>query len=560
MCSAKRKNTFILLCFHKETFGGKLSRPKYAGDERTLKFIVEDKAEKNKQRPFILFEDQKIGYEEFNEKTNRIAHAFLDLGIHKEDKVSILMTNCPEYILTWFALAKIGAIEVPIYERLRGPMLLYRLEHSESKALVTEPKFLDTLKPVEDQMKKLKHIIVNPKSPPENTSYEDRFNIVSFNKMLQGSRCEPEAKAKTSDIFAIMYTSGTTGPPKGAMLPHGWLFRAAEDKIKVMGTSPRDVIFNCFSMCNPTGQLETTFTAMMADASVAHVKRFSASKFWDQIKKFRCTEFVYMGGILGYLLKQPKTSDDRNHSVRAAWGAACPKRVWTEFEKRFGVKIVEIYGTTEIMQVTQTPPEAPKTGSCGKAVEMHEVKIFDKNDNECEPLQVGEIVVRPKISAIIFAGYYKDAERTLASMSNLWYHTGDLGYFDEDGYLYFHQRKSFAMRIKGHLISTWEIEQTINSHPKISESVAFGVPSEFGEDECKVIIVPKEEVTMRPEEIIGYCSESLPSYMVPRYVEIARELKKTHTDRVVIWEYVKEGVGKAWDRLKARHQIESKHS
>lgn len=539
-----------------ESFFRASSSPFANLDSRTLPFAATEKAQKNGGKTFLRFEDTEVSYSDFHKRTNRVANSFQDLGVEKNDKVAILMSNRPEFLYVWMGLAKAGAVEVPIYPDYKGEMLLYRLEYSDAKLLVTEPEFLQTIGLIQRGVTKIKQIVLASGVPKENPLDAEKFRIYPFGKLLKGSSAEVDRNIMPGDPFALIFTSGTTGPPKGALLPHAWNFYAAEHKIDAMQTGPDDVIFNCFSMCNPTGLLETTFTAMMADATVAHVKRFSASNFWSQCNRLRATEFVYMGGILSFLLKQPEDNLDMKHSVRAAWGAGCSKQVWLDFERRFGVKIVEIYGTTETMEVLQTPPDAPRPGSCGKVVDGWEVTILNEDDVELSPDEIGEIVVRPMKPFMMFLGYYKDPEGTLEVCRNLWFHTGDLGYRDNKGYFNFYQRKKYAMRLRGRMVSSWEIEQTINSHLKVKESAAFGVASETGEEECKVIVVLKEREEMKPEELLSFCNERMPRYMLPRYIDLTHEeLRKTHTQRIVVWEYKKEGIGRAWDALKASRRL-----
>jgi crotonobetaine/carnitine-CoA ligase len=197
-----------------------------------------------------------------------------------------------------------------------------------------------------------------------------------------------------------------------------------------------------------------------------------------------------------------------------------------------------------------------KIGSVGKVAEGLELKIFDENDEELPPNQIGEIVVRPRRPHIIFECYYKMPEKTLEACRNLWFHTGDIGYLDEDGYLYFVDRKKDAIRRRGENISSFEVEKVINSHPSVAESAAIPVPSELGEDEVMVIVVLKEGATLTPEELLAHCEDRMPHFAVPRYVEFRDFLPKTLTERVEKYKLKEHGVTEnPWDREKAGYKL-----
>lgn len=523
--------------------------------DRTIPNVLKNTVDRNGERPFILYEDRTMNYREFDSITNQIGNSLISIGVEKGSKVSILMGNRPEFLETWIGLAKIGAIEVPVDMELKGEMLLHRLQNSEASVLVVEDKYLIGISEIKEVLSNIKQVFVYPDIPADISDFPDHVSLRGFQDLLRGPKTDPGVETMPQDIHAIMYTSGTSGPAKGVMVPHAQWTYVADYKNKACRTTVEDVIFNCYPLYNPTGQCETSFSALMAGAAVAHVDRFSASRFWSQIRKFKATEFVYMGGILSILLKQSPSSEEKKHECRLAWGCGCDKNIWEAVEKRWGIKVIEIYGLTESWPVTQYPWDAPrsKIGSIGKVVEAFEAKVFDENDNELSQGKVGEIVVRPKLPYASCAGYYRNAEATMEVIRNLWFHTGDLGYQDEDGYFYFVERKKYVMRVGGHMISPWDVEQAINKNAKILESVAFGVPSDLssGEEECKVMVVLKANEEMTPEELLAHCKKYLPRYMLPRYIEFAHDLEKTPTLRIQRWKYKEKGIGAAWDRMMA---------
>jgi crotonobetaine/carnitine-CoA ligase len=352
--------------------------------------------------------------------------------------------------------------------------------------------------------------------------------------------------------MAIMFTSGSTGAAKGVMLAHEYAFHFSGGKVKHMRTGREDSIFNCYPLFNATGQFETTLPAMLADARVAHVHHFSASQFWDQIRRYGATEFVYMGGILSILFKQPERPDDADNLVRAAYGVPTPPEIHRAFERRFGLKLIEVYGSTEANVVTYNPYDDNRVGACGKPTSGFQIRIVDDDDEQLATGMTGEILVRPEQPFTMLIGYYQTPEATAAAFRNLWYHTGDLGYEDEDGFLYFVGRKDERIRRLGYNIAPAEIEDIVNSHPAVLESAVVGVRRETGEEDVLLAVVARADQQVGAEDLFRYCADNLPYYMVPRYVRFVLEFSKTPTLRIEKFRLREEGVVPGcWDAKQA---------
>jgi crotonobetaine/carnitine-CoA ligase len=300
----------------------------------------------------------------------------------------------------------------------------------------------------------------------------------------------------------------------------------------------------------------TILAALLSDAQVVLENRFSATKFWDIIRQYGVTAFGYMGAMINMLWNQPEKKDDANNPVRVGFGSAAPKRIFADFQKRFNLELVEVYGSTELCVVTNNMEDSVRIGSCGKPYRQVELKIFNENDEELPPNSVGEIAVRPKKPFLFLSGYYKMPEQTLSAIRNLWFHTGDQGYLDEDGYLYFVDRKKDCIRRRGENISSYELEAVLNLHPNVAESAAFPVPSELGEDEVKVAVVLKPGISLSPEALIEFCEDRMPYFAVPRYVEFKGSFPKTVSQRVEKYKLREEGVNEnTWDREKAGYKL-----
>jgi crotonobetaine/carnitine-CoA ligase len=352
--------------------------------------------------------------------------------------------------------------------------------------------------------------------------------------------------------MSIMYTSGTTGLPKGAMISHFNYPNTGKiwEEI-VVRANPDDVFFTTLPLFHANAQMFTTMGSVSSGRPMVLREKFSASRFFDEIRQYGATVFNYIGAMLTILMKQPPRPDDADNPARITFGGAAPKEIWREFEKRFGVTIMEGFGLTESGGVCLANPyDRIKVGSIGKPLPFCDVKVVDDYDVELPAGISGEIVVRTKVPDAIFLEYYKDSQRTQESMRGGWFHSGDRGYVDEEGYFYFLDRMKDCIRRRGENISSFEIEKAINAHPKVLESAAIGVPSELGEEDVKVFVVPREGSALGPDEIVEWCADRVAYFMVPRYIEFLEAFPKTATERTQKYELRKRPPGVCWDRDK----------
>ncbi len=284
--------------------------------------------------------------------------------------------------------------------------------------------------------------------------------------------------------------------------------------------------------------------------------KFSASRFWEEIRKYKATQFNYLGAVIPILAKQPPRPDDLDNPVRIALGAGCPQAVMDEVEKRFGLKCLEGFGMSETGIPIHVTVNDRRPGSCGKVLDIYEIKLVDDEDEEVPVGEPGEIIFRPREPFTMMLGYYHMPEKTLEAYRNLWFHTGDLAKRDEDGYFYFVDRKKDALRRRGENISSFEVERAINTHPSVLESAAVAVRSELAEDEVKICVVLKPGATLTPEDLIAHANERMPYFAVPRYVEFMESLPKTPTERVQKYLLKQAGVTPdTWDREKSGVQV-----
>jgi crotonobetaine/carnitine-CoA ligase len=379
--------------------------------------------------------------------------------------------------------------------------------------------------------------------------------VKGFTELYDGSKSKPQADVHFYDPIAILFTSGTTGPSKGAILSHAHYYSVAFQESQYMRYDENSVVYACLPLfhANASTALQGT---ILSEGTFAMGKRFSLTTFWDEIRSYRATHTNILGSIFQLLWREPRKEEDAKNPLRVM-NSALWRPEFDEFETRFGLKLITMFGMTETGIVIASPfEEKIRERSCGKTLDAYDVRIFDDNDIELGARATGEIVVRGKEAYSQMGGYYNMPEATLKAFRNLWFHTGDFGYRDEDGYFYFVDRKKDALRRRGENISSFEVEQVVNSHPKVLECAVFAVPSDLGEDDVKTAVVLKRDETMTPEELVSFCNDRMAYFAVPRYVEFRDSLPKTPTARIEKYKLREEGVTKdTWDREKAGYKL-----
>jgi crotonobetaine/carnitine-CoA ligase len=526
----------------------------YAQHDRVLSKIIEDKARQYPDHVVFQFRDDPITLGEFNERINKTANGFLSLGVKHGDKVAIMLPNNPEFLYTWFALNKIGAVEVPINVALKGQGLAYQMVQSDCVALVADTEYLDRLEGVAGDLGNINHIAFTGGGDLPGWS---GFETMAFGELMDRPSDTPKANVHYSDLASILYTSGTTGVSKGVMFSHHYWYDIWAESVKYSRYTEDDVLYTGLPFFHGNAQGITIGPAIMADARAVIVERFSASRLWDDCRRWECTEANYIGGIIPILLKQEEREDDADNPVRLMVGAAAPEDEWHAFQNRFNTKILEVYGMTECYCCLVSPYDQPRAGSCGKTITGWDVRIVDDDDNECEPGRLGEFIARSNRMFVGTTGYYDKPEATLELFKNGWIHTGDLGRMDEDGYFYFVDRKKQAIRRRGENISSFEVESVISSHDAVLESCVVGVPSEVGEEEVKAVVVLKEGQLVTEEEVIRWCEPRLAYFSIPRYIAIRESLPKTPSERVEKFKLKEEGItDDCWDREAAGIELQ----
>ncbi len=510
---------------------------------------IRHKALRNGEKVVLEIVGREKTYVGVDRDSDRVAAGLSALGLGLGDNASLMMKNSLENVDAWFAMAKAGIVEVPINHANRGYLLEYLIGQSRSKAIVVDEEYLDRIDEIAPNLPGLEHVIVHREglglgtpSLPGHVTVHDLADLY-----LDGPPPTPALDRLSRSV--ILYTSGTTGPSKGVCLSHEANLNLARHTRWLVGYETDDVLYTAFPLFHVNAKYTSVMCAMEADAKLVMDQRFSASQFWTMCRAKGVTAFNYQGGLLMMLWKQPERDDDAEHSVRHGFGAPCPVEIWEPFEERFGVELVEVYGMTEVAVATENPVHARRIGSAGRESDNYHVVIVDENDLPVRAGAPGEIVVRPKKPGIMIGEYFDMPEATVHAFRNLWFHTGDRGRFDDDGYLYFIDRMKDCVRRRGENISSFEVEAVINTHEAVLESAVFGVPSELGEEEVMTALVRKLGYALDEIALLDHCAERMAHFAVPRFVRWMDDLPKTPSQRVEKYKLRGEGVtADTWDR------------
>jgi crotonobetaine/carnitine-CoA ligase len=517
-----------------------------AGMPASLPQVLETRAARTPDARHLTFDGEHRTFAETLQAAERAAAGLATAGVRRGDKVALMLPNSLEFLDLWFGSTLLGAVLVPVNTGLRGEGLRYIVEHCEADIVVADTSLLDTF----------------DAALPDGAGPRARFARGAAHAgwrdvaelLTGGDSAFTRPAVGPADLASVLYTSGTTGLPKGVMNCHNAYPTAAlEFTQRFVRMRADDVLYTSLPLFHVNAQMLTTIGSLVSGRPMVLAPRFSASRFFADVREHGATIFNYIGAMLTMLAKQPERADDADNPARLAIGGAAPAELWPHFEQRFGVSILEIYGLTETATFCLgSPPEDIRVGKLGLPVSWAQVEVHRPDGSVAGVAEPGEIVIRSTQPDTLFHGYFKNDEATAKAVDGGWFHSGDRGRRDDDGYFVFIDRLKDAIRRRGENISSYEVERVINSHPEVVESAVVGVPSDLGEEDVMAVIVPRDEAAFDPEALVAFCTERMADFMVPRYVRLKAQLPKTATERVQKFALRDDGVGDAWDRMEPR--------
>jgi crotonobetaine/carnitine-CoA ligase len=501
-------------------------------------------------KPLLHVGDDTVSYAEAHERSDRLAAGLAALGVERGNVVATLMYNSTDHLMVWFACAKLGAVWAPVNVSAVNRDLVYALADSGAAVLVIDPEFLEPFGQVRAELPGVRTLVARV-----DAARAAAVGAVPWTRLLEGADAPPQVEVHPLDPMAILYTGGSTGMPKGVLVPHLYYFaNAVRYGIAARATSD-DVHFGIGHFFHGSGQHTGLVGPMYAGMTTSLARWFSASAYWDRARAHGATVIDPIGPLIAAVVRQPPRPDDRDHSVRVGIGAATrqiSRAVRDEFEQRFGVPLLEAYAQTEtgtILTFETLEDHAAGRGSNGRPREWVELRILDDRGLPVPAGTSGEICYRMSDPGSFMLEYWHKPEETVAAWRGLWFHTGDVGHLDADGYLHFTGRQAHWIRRRGENVSSFEVERTVEEHLAVATCAAVGVPADLGDEDIKVYVqlLAGHEVTA--EELAEHCAGLVSYYKVPRYIEFVEEFPRSMAKQEIERHTLRaRGIGAAWDR------------
>lgn len=520
------------------------------GEQDTVIAALERAVAAHPERILLDFSGELYTYNQVDQLSTRLANSLGTLGIQAGQTVVTMLDNNIDAVIAWLAINKLCAVHVPINTALRGDFLRHQIADAGAPLVICEASYVERIALVADQLREVKQVLHRGSTPVTSCG---ALPLAPLDAHRGSDDTALARKPNPWDLASLIYTSGTTGPSKGCMISYNFMCNLARLQLRAGPATAKDVTITPLPLFHMNALAVGIISNILVGARVAIIPRFSVSNFWPEVERSGATIASILGGMGGLLANAPDTDTAKRcfgqiHTVRGNPFTEENKNIWRE---RFGAKLVggNGYGLTEACVITSLPAgEYAAPGSSGKRIPDFDVRIVDDLDRELPANTAGEIVCRPLRPDIMFMGYWRRPEDTLKLMRNMWFHTGDIGKFDDEGFFYFVDRKKDYLRRRGENISSFEMESAFANHPDIAEVAVHAVPSDKGEDDVKVTAILNPGSTLTHEALFHWSTNAVPYYALPRYIEFRNTLPKNPQGRILKYQLRDEGkTPDTWD-------------
>ena len=482
-----------------------------------------------------------LSYAQLQDSASRLATALREMGLRRQDFVLVMLDGHIDNVVTWLGANCASVVHIPINTSYRGEMLRYVIEYSGARVLIIEGAWCDRLADIAADLTKLETVVIRGAA---NVEVPSALRSMSFDELFATDPVALDAPA-VSDISTMLYTSGTEGRAKGVLMPHGQIYQMSFSHPRT--SNETEIVLVTGPLFHVAGLFTAVFQAIRTHGTAVLHGVFSVSRFWRDIRRYKCTTTILIGPMANFLLREPPSPDDRNHPLKNVIQMPSTADI-DEFSERFGVRVGAGYGSTETGLLLAAAPGSARPRLCGVPQLPYEARLVDEWDVEVPRGQAGELVIRPREPWSMNSGYYGMPQETLAAWRNLWFHTGDVFQIDESGQYAFVDRRKDTLRRRGENISSFEVEQHLIELPYIEDVAVVAVPSDTAEDEVKAVIVLAAGAMYDPADTLRELYRRMPYFMVPRYLEVVDSLPRNATLKVLKAELRASGVSaNVWD-------------
>ncbi len=513
---------------------------------RTIPNVLAFAADTYGDRPFLreAGSPEWLSFAGVHRRAGDLAAGLAQVGIGPGDNVPLMLPNGIDFALTWFALNLRGAAYLGINTSLVGELLARQFALARARVWLVHADYLPALDALPDELRATVEILVVAGLPVDGEP-AGWTRIVRLEALMDRSAppCDP-VPVHFLDVCTVGFTSGTTGPSKGVMVPHAQAFASALSFARALELTPEDVLYSPLPMFHGMSTRMGLLPVLLVGGRMVVGKRFGGSRFWAEVIEADATVAQILFSIPGVLLAQPPGPQDRAHRVTRMFNA----HTNDAFRQRFGVEFVEAFAMSEIGLVATSTVAEQRPGSAGRVLPDWELAIVDADGLPMPEGEAGEIACRPRKPGLMMRGYLHQPDRVLDAVRDLWFRSGDIARLDADGYLWFLDRAKERIRRRGENISSLEIEEAVRRHPQVSDAAALAYPAREGEDDIRLLVVPREDCTVAASALHGWMCGTMPRFMVARFIEIVPALPYTATNKVEKARLIAAGLGPgAWD-------------